>query len=421
VDFTPFGRRPSRAAVRFFARASPVVLSAHPCPVASTEDPDLRLAYLSIGRHIHTERWLRFFVERGHDVHLLTVQPGPIPGVTVHDITTTLGPKPARYAASLVRVRSLLGRLDPDVLHTHFLTGFGYWGWLSGFRPFLLTVWGDDVYQTPFESPAKLWLARRALAAADWISGDSVDMLAKAVVLGARRERCEHLQLGVDFRQFRPDVPDAAREAMRARYATPPTAPVVLSTRSFSQAYYNIPLFVDAIPELSRRHPDAVFWIAGYEGEDGAIRRQVEARGVARVVRFLGRVPHDELQDVVAAADVYITIPSLDATAVSLLEAMAAGKAIVASALPSAAEWIVDGVTGRTVPPGEGAPLVEAISSLLADPAARARLGRAAHDVARARADWHQHMGRNEEIYVAAARAHRTGGRFDIPSPRAWS
>jgi glycosyltransferase involved in cell wall biosynthesis len=378
----------------------------------------MRLAYLSIGRHIHTERWLRFFVERGHDVHLLTVQPGPIPGVTVHDITSTLGPKPLRYATSLARVRGLLGRLDPDVLHTHFLTGYGYWGWLSGLRPFLLTVWGDDVYQTPYESRAKLWLARGALAAADWISGDSVDMLEQAITLGARRDRCEHLQLGVDFRQFRPDVPADVTAAVRAGYATPPDAPVVLSTRSFSQPYYNIPLFVDAIPAIAQRHPGAVFWIAGYEGEDGAIRAQVARLGIAERVRFLGRVPHERLQDVVAASDVYITIPSLDATAVSLLEAMAAGKAIVASALPSAMEWIRDGVTGRVVPAGEGAPLVEAISDLLADPAKRAALGRAAHLEARARADWHHHMARNEEVYVAAARAHRTGERFAIPNPR---
>jgi glycosyltransferase involved in cell wall biosynthesis len=341
-----------------------------------------------------------------------------MPGVTVHDITSHVGPKPLRYATSLVRVRALLSRLDPDVVHTHFLTGYGYWGWLSGFRPFLLTVWGDDVYQTPFESRAKLWLARHALAAADWISGDSVDMLEKAIELGAHRERCEHLQLGVDFRQFRPDIPAETTGAVRAEFATPADAPVVLSTRSFSQPYYNIPLFVDAIPELSRRHPDAVFWIAGYEGGDGAIRAQAERLGILPVVRFLGRVPHERLQDVVAAADVYITIPSLDATAVSLLEAMAAGKAIVASALPSAMEWIVEGETGRVVPPGERAPLEAAIGDLLDDPAARARLGAAAHRAARAGADWAHHMSRNEEVYVAAMEARRTGRPFVIPHPR---
>jgi hypothetical protein len=46
----------------------------------------VRIAYLSIGRHLHTERWIRWFADRGHECHLLTVQPGPIEGVQVHDI-----------------------------------------------------------------------------------------------------------------------------------------------------------------------------------------------------------------------------------------------------------------------------------------------------------------------------------------------
>jgi len=115
----------------------------------------VRLAFLSIGRHIHTERWMGYFAERGHECHLLTVQPGPVPGVTVHDITTGHGPKPWRYFVSLRRVRALLDELQPDLLNTHFLTGYGYWGHFSGFHPNVLTVWGDDVYVTPHENALK--------------------------------------------------------------------------------------------------------------------------------------------------------------------------------------------------------------------------------------------------------------------------
>ncbi len=88
----------------------------------------MRLAFLSIGRHIHTERWIRWFADRGHDCHLLTVQPGPVEGVTVHDITSEGRAKPLRYWRSLGKVRRILAELQPDLLNTHFLTGYGYWG-----------------------------------------------------------------------------------------------------------------------------------------------------------------------------------------------------------------------------------------------------------------------------------------------------
>ena len=119
----------------------------------------MRLAFLSIGRHLHTERWIAWFVEQGHECHLLTVQPGPIDGVTVHDIRVSAPSKPMRYWRSLGRVKRILADLRPDLLNTHFLTGYGYWGDFSGFRPNVLTVWGDDVYVTPHESALKNWLA----------------------------------------------------------------------------------------------------------------------------------------------------------------------------------------------------------------------------------------------------------------------
>jgi glycosyltransferase involved in cell wall biosynthesis len=355
----------------------------------------VKLAYLSIGRHIHTERWLRYFVGKGYDVHLLTVQPGPIEGVTVHDSTSTVGPKPLRYLQSLLKVRALLKRLQPDLLHTHFLTGYGYWGSFSGWRPHMITVWGDDVYVTPFESPLKLWLARKALREADFVTGDSDDIIAACRKLGARPDRSEVVQWGVDFGQFHA----GARGPVRARLNIPETAPVVLSTRSFTQAYYNIDLIVDAIPAVRRKYPEAVFIIAGNEGSDADVRARARERGVEEACRFVGRIPHAELPHYLTAAQVYLTVPSVDATAVSLLEAMATGTAIVASDLPSAAEWIFPRESGLLVPPRDLEALVAAIDTFLADPALRAACGRRAVEIVRAKADHAANMERCDALY----------------------
>ena len=42
----------------------------------------------------------------------------------------------------------MLERIDAEVLHVHYLTGYGFWAWLSGFRPYVITVWGSDVFRT---------------------------------------------------------------------------------------------------------------------------------------------------------------------------------------------------------------------------------------------------------------------------------
>ena len=358
--------------------------------------PPLTLAYLSIGRHIHTERWLTWFARRGHTVHLLTVQPGPMPGVTVHDITTGFGPKPFRYAVSLVKVKRLLARIQPDLLHTHFLTGYGYWGNFSGFRPHMLTVWGDDVYVTPFESGTKLRLAKKALREADYVTGDSVDIVDACVKLGSPPERSEVVQWGVDFNVFNEHA-DAA--AVRKKLGIPHDAPVVLSTRSFTQAYYNIDLVVDTAGCVRERFPDTHYIIAGNEGDDAAFRARAEAAGLTRNVHWVGRIPHAELPGYLCASTVFLTIPSVDATAVSLLEAMACRCAIVATNLPSAAEWIFHGESGLQVTPRDADGLVEAITRYLGDADLRARVGARAQEIVRGKADHDAHMARVEHLY----------------------
>ncbi|MBD3367957.1 MAG: glycosyltransferase [Candidatus Eisenbacteria bacterium] len=352
----------------------------------------MRIAYLSIGGHIHTIRWLRYFVEQGHEVHLMTVQPSPIDGVTVHDIRTGIPFKPLHYAVALGHVKQLMRRIRPDILHTHFLTGYGYWGAFSGFHPHVLTVWGDDVYVTPHETPLKGWLARRALRSADLVTGDSEDIIEHAVRMGARREACHVVQWGVDLDRFRPDAPTDVRD----RLGIPSGAPVVISTRSFTQRYYNIELIVRTIPKVLDLHPETRFIIAGNEGDDTELQDLADELGVRQQTTFVGRIPHDELPAWLAASDIFLTVPSVDATAVSLLEAMAAGVPVVTSDLESAMEWVVDGESGLAVPPENAEALLAAIVRLIESSDLRVRLGARASETVRERADHRAHMARME-------------------------
>ncbi len=370
-------------------------------------DP-LRIAYLSIGRHVHTERWIRWFARRGHQCHLLTVQPGPIEGVRVHDIRSHLPGKPLRYFWSLRKVKALLAGIQPDLLHTHFLTGYGYWGHFSGFQPNVLTVWGDDVYVTPRESPLKGWLARRALASAAAVTGDSVDILQDCVRLGARPERCYEIQWGVDFEVFHPDT----TRPVRRRLGLEDDDVLVFSPRSYTQPYYNIDVIIAAAARLAAQRPRVHFLFAGYEGDPAPFREKVKEAGLDQRAHVLGRIPHEEFAGYLSACDIFVSVPSVDATAVSLLEAMAAGRAIVVSSLASSLEWIEDGVDGLVVPPRDEDALLAALQTLVDDAGLRRRLGDAAVKVVRERADHEKNMEWMEALCRELA-----GQAVEVPAP----
>jgi len=355
----------------------------------------VRLAFLSIGRHLHTERWIRWFAERGHECHLLTVQPGPIEGATVHDIRRQAPGKALRYLRSLQHVKSILQDTQPDLLNTHFLTGYGYWGDFSGFRPNVLSVWGDDVYVTPQENPLKQHLARRALRHADAVTGDSQDILQACARLGADPDYCFEVLWGVDFDVFHP----GRGQQLRDQLSIPADAPLLFSPRSFTQPYYNLDTIIDACRALRAERPAVHVIFAGYEGDQAPFVEKARAAGLSENTHFVGRIPHDEFADYLAASDIFISVPSVDATAVSLLEAMACSTAIVVSSLASSMQWIEAGVTGRVVEPRDTDGLARVLMQLVDDPSSRARLGVAAMERARARAGAADNFWRAEQIF----------------------
>ncbi len=356
---------------------------------------DLRLAFLSIGRHIHTERWIKFFAEQGHECHLLTVQPGPVSGVTVHDVSSSFGPKPWRYFLSLRKIKKALQKIQPDLLNTHFLTGYGYWGHYSRFQPNVLTVWGDDVYVTPFESSLKKSLASKALKSCVALTGDSADILVESVKLGADASRSYRVLWGVDFNRFKPF--DAGHWRRKLGFSDDQI--LFFSPRSYTQPYYNIDTVISAAVKVKAAEPRARFLFAGYEGDPEPFRQKAREAGIEDVMAMVGRLPHDEFSTALNACDVFISVPSVDATAVSLLEAMSCATGIIISSLPSAMEWIEDGHSGLIVEPRNVAQLAQAMLRFAQDRDFRVKAGASALETARKHAGFENNMRYVDQIF----------------------
>jgi glycosyltransferase involved in cell wall biosynthesis len=121
--------------------------------------------------------------------------------------------------------------------------------------------------------------------------------------------------------------------------------------------------------------PEAVFVLAGEGPEWPALEAQARALGLTKRVILLGY--RDDVSDLLASCDVFV-LPSLfEGLPLSVLEAMAAGKPVVATAIGGTDEAVVDGVTGLLVPPADPAALAKGIRMVLSDPVLSARLGAA--------------------------------------------
>ncbi len=183
------------------------------------------------------------------------------------------------------------------------------------------------------------------------------------------------------------------------------------SPRSFTQPYYNIDVVIAAAARVRLAQPRARFLFSGYEGDPQPFVERAHAAGLGDSVRILGRIPHAQFADALNAADVFISVPSVDATAVSLLEAMSCGRAIIVSSLASALEWVDDGRSALVVPPRDAAGLESAMLRLGADAQLRRALGEEALRRARAVAGFAENMAHVEGIF-----RHLVSGEATLPA-----
>ena len=159
--------------------------------------------------------------------------------------------------------------------------------------------------------------------------------------------------------------------AMRAQLTDGRERPVVLTSARLDEQKGHAVL-LRAATEV----PEAIFVLAGEGPERTALEAQAGELGVADRVRFLGQ--RTDVPDLLAACDVF-ALPSLyEGSSLALLEAMAAERAVVSSAIGGTDELIEDGESGLLVPPGDPEALAAALRRLLADGELRASLAQRA-------------------------------------------
>jgi colanic acid/amylovoran biosynthesis glycosyltransferase len=106
-----------------------------------------------------------------------------------------------------------------------------------------------------------------------------------------------------------------------------------------------------------------------------ALERIAAELGIAQRVRFLGSIGQDEIREEYRRADVFCLPSFAEGVPVVLMEAMAMGLPVVASALMGIPELVEDGVSGFLVRPGRADELQDALAAMAADPVLRAAMG----------------------------------------------
>lgn len=275
-------------------------------------------------------------------------------------------------AASHRKTRRALAALGADVVHVHEPM-VPFVGWAAATHDVAPTVatfhaWSDQVRAYRMLRPMGRRVLRH-LDAALAVSPAAAGYHARA--LGVHPSHFGIAPNGVDVARFADATPDPA--------LANPDRPTLLFVGRFEPRKGLEPL-LRAFVLLAKRHPGVRLLVVG-DGPQAERCRALVPASLRDDVQFLGRVTDDDLAACYASADVFVA-PALggESFGIVLLEAMAAGCAVVASDIPGYRSVLQEGHEGRFARPGDPEALADVLASLVSDPdrvAAMARQGRA--------------------------------------------
>jgi glycosyltransferase involved in cell wall biosynthesis len=347
----------------------------------------MKICYLADAANVHTQKWARFFVERGNDVDVISFRPADIPGVAVHHIRAPLGK--VGYLLAARRISQLVHRISPDLLHAHHATSYGLVAALSGYHPYIVSSWGSDVIWSPHQFFLFDWILRYNFRQADRVTATS-RMLAKATAAFCPANTKVHVvPFGVDTDVFSPpsNVP----------LDRPPTVGIVKTLRP----RYGIRELILAFHRIADAFPDARLVIVGGGEQYADLQAMVVRLGMETSITLTGRADHEHIPEYLRSLDLFV-VPSLtdrESFGVAAVEAPATGLPGIASRVGGLLEVVLGGKTGLLVPPGDVDALATAMSRLLADPALRTQMGQAGRQFVLENYRWEDNAKLMEQLY----------------------
>ncbi len=314
-------------------------------------------------------------VKRGVGVTAVVAAVGPAGTDEYRGVRVVRVPTVARvFSQPLTPGYAAAVRAAPgDVLHLHHPNPVGDLAVLSDRRPVVITQHSDIVRQRILR-PFYLPLVRKAFARARRIAVGSEQLLGTSDELKGFEAKARVIPFGINAAEF------AATDAVRARAgelrAGWGARPVILAVGRLV-GYKGFDVLIRAAAGL-----DATLVIVG-TGPEEARLKSLAGHSPAPIPHspvFAGRVSHADLLAYYHACDVFC-LPSVtiaEAFGMVLLEAMACGKPLVTTSLPTGVSAVNrNGTTGLVVPPGDAGALREALQTLLKDEKLRTAMGAA--------------------------------------------
>jgi glycosyltransferase involved in cell wall biosynthesis len=353
----------------------------------------LKVLLLSDTYSEHTEKWALGLAEKGIKIGLFSFNKASYEWYHHPNITLFYEPESKINAESTLTklsyfkyvsiIKKIIKHFQPDILHAHYATSYGMVGALSAFHPFVLSVWGSDVYDFPTRSKLHRNLFQYNLKKADVIMSTSEVM--KTEVNKYTKKPVTVTPFGVDCEVFKPMVVTGKDNSL-----------IHVGTIKPIEEKYGITFIIDAAKILVNKYPQQKFkfYLIGPGTDLPSYQKEIAEKGLESIFELTGRIPFDQINRYHNLLDIFLNVSVDDSESfgVAAVESMACEKPVVVSDVGGLMEVVNNGEFGLVVPKKDAAAIAQAVEKIIGDKAFAINLGKKARQHVLKKYAWQQNL-----------------------------
>ena len=341
-----------------------------------------RIVIFGYSGSIHVKKWALSLQQRGYSIRVISLDGDEIPGVEV--IRLHRKGKLSYFLQAKDAVQKAL-EFQPEIIHVHYVGGYGIWGVKTKFHPMLVSVWGSDIESLPksiFYRP----FIKSALTKADLITATSESLKKSTLALdNTLKNKIEIVPFGVH-------IPESYIEISDKNYCSA----IYLK---HLHSVYAPEILIEATAIVIENFPSFKLTLCG----DGPLKESLielsNSLNLQKHIQFVGQIENRKVPELIQQHG-FMVMPSLkEGFGVAAVEAFACGRPVVATNVGGIPEIVTDSINGYLVQPNNIQELADAMIKLISDKNRMIEFGKNGYESVRKRYDWERCVDKMEKVY----------------------
>lgn len=293
----------------------------------------------------------------------------------------------AIYLLYLNKLKKIINQIKPDILHSHYVSSYGFLGALTNYKPHFTSVWGNDIFIFPKKTILHKKVIKYSLNKSDMIFATSKAIANETALYTSKNINI--IPFGIDTKLFNSQSDNSDKEF------------ITIGTIKAMEEVYGIDTLIKAFRIVINKLKinNLKLLIVGGGSKFNDYYKLIKELELENYTEMTGYISHSEINNYHKMLDIAVYLSNSEGFGVSVLESSASEKPVVVSNIMALPEIVKDGITGFIVPANSPDDAANAIIKIVNDKELRIRMGKNGREFVKNNYEWDKNVNQMINYY----------------------